>query len=236
MPPQAPWTIDAYETEQGEKPVKTFIEGLEGRNKVEAIALVKLLEEKGERSSATAVGSPWGGTLRAEGQGGPDLLHVSPEPGGHAPGRGDQEAGRHPREDARAGAGLPEGGCTPQAGGKETGEGAVKRKTAFMEWIDGQLEADPRLARKVDDLVNKMKLEQELTRLREKRGLSQRQLAKLLGTSQPYVAKIESGRIKNLGVNTLVKYARALGGSVTIKIEPDKRAVAARSARLRKAG
>jgi len=47
MPPQAPWTIDAYETEQGEKPVKTFIEGLEGRNKVEAIALVKLLEEKG---------------------------------------------------------------------------------------------------------------------------------------------------------------------------------------------
>jgi len=113
----------------------------------------------------------------------------------------------------------------------------VKKKTAFMEWIDGQLEADPRLARKVDDLVNEMKLEQELTGLREKRGLSQRQLAKLLGTSQPYVAKLESGRIKNLGVNTLVKYARALGGSVTIKIEPaDKRAVAARSARLRKAG
>src|SRR6266545_3478548 len=79
-------------------------------------------------------------------------------------------------------------------------------------------------------------LEQELTGLREKRGLSQRQLAKLLGTSQPYVAKLESGRIKNLGVNTLVKYARALGGSVTIKIEPHKRAVAARSARLRKAG
>ena len=120
--------------------------------------------------------------------------------------------------------------------GEKPVTGAVKRKTAFMEWIGGQLEADPRLARKVDDLVNKMKLEQELTGLREKRGLSQRQLAKLLGTSQPYVAKLESGRIKNLGVNTLVKYARALGGSVTIKIEPDKRAVAARSARLRKAG
>lgn len=111
-----------------------------------------------------------------------------------------------------------------------------KKKTALMEWIDGQLKADPRLARKVDDLVNEMKLEQELTGLREKRGLSQRQLAKLLGTSQPYVAKLESGRIKNLGVNTLVKYARALGGSVTIKIEPHKRAVAARGARLRKAG
>ena len=50
------------------------------------------------------------------------------------------------------------------------------------------------------------------------------------------MAKLESGRIKNLGVNTLVKYARALGGSVTIKIEQHERAVAARRARLRKAG
>ena len=105
-----------------------------------------------------------------------------------------------------------------------------------MQWIDGQLEADPRLAREVDELVNEMKLEQELVALREKRGLSQRQLAKLLGTSQPYVAKLESGRIKNVGVRTLVKCVRALGGSVVIKIEPTKRAAAARRARLRKAG
>ena len=98
------------------------------------------------------------------------------------------------------------------------------KKTAFMRWVDSQLEADPRLAREVDELVNEMKLEQELVALREKRGLSQRQLAKLLGTSQPYVAKLESGRIKNVGVRTLVKCARALGGSVVIKIEPSERA------------
>ena len=69
----------------------------------------------------------------------------------------------------------------------------MKKKTAFMEWIDGQLKADPRLAHEVDELVNKMRLDQELAALREKRGLSQRQLAKLLGASQPYVAKLESG-------------------------------------------
>ena len=91
------------------------------------------------------------------------------------------------------------------------------KKTVFMQWIDVQLEANPRLAREVDELVNEMKLEQELVALREKRGLSQRQLAKLLGTSQPYVAKLESGRIKNVGVRTLVKCARALGGSVMIE-------------------
>lgn len=105
------------------------------------------------------------------------------------------------------------------------------KKTAFMHWIDGQLEKDIDLRREVDVLVNRMKLEQDLVALREKLGLSQREVAKRLGTSQPYVAKIESGRIKNLGVKTLVKYARAVGGSVTIKIEPS-----ARTARLRKAG
>lgn len=93
------------------------------------------------------------------------------------------------------------------------------KKTAFMDWVDGQLGGDPRLAQDVDDLLNEMKLEQDLVALREKRGLSQRELAELLGTSQPYVAKLESGRVKNLGVKTLVKCARALGGSVTIRIE-----------------
>jgi transcriptional regulator with XRE-family HTH domain len=39
-----------------------------------------------------------------------------------------------------------------------------------------------------------MKLEQQIVALREKRGLTQRQLAKLLGTSQPYVAKPGAAR------------------------------------------
>ena len=97
------------------------------------------------------------------------------------------------------------------------------RKTAFMQWIDGQLAADPDLSQAVDDLVGEMRLEQQIVALREKRGLTQRALAKLLGTSQPYVAKLESGRVKNLGIQTLVKCARALGALVTIRMEPASR-------------
>ena len=41
------WTIDAYETDGGEAPAWSFIRRLEGRDRVEAIALVKLLEEQG---------------------------------------------------------------------------------------------------------------------------------------------------------------------------------------------
>lgn len=99
------------------------------------------------------------------------------------------------------------------------------KKTNFMDWIDGEIRSDPRLARDVDALLDEMKLEQELVALREMRGLSQRDLARLLGASQPYVAKLESGRVRNLGVRTLLKCARALGASVTIKIEPHPRAV-----------
>ena len=48
-PPKGRWTVDAYATESGERPVWAFIQGLEGRNKGEAIALVKLLEEQGNQ-------------------------------------------------------------------------------------------------------------------------------------------------------------------------------------------
>ena len=81
-----------------------------------------------------------------------------------------------------------------------------------------------------------MKLEQQIVALREKRGLTQRQLAKLLGTSQPYVAKLESGRVRNLGVKTLVKCARALGASVSIRMDPLRRSASTTGSRLRKAG
>jgi transcriptional regulator with XRE-family HTH domain len=112
----------------------------------------------------------------------------------------------------------------------------VSRKTAVTDWIDGQLKADPRLAREVDEILSEMRLEDDLAALREKRRLTQRQVAKLIGTSQPYVAKLESGRIKNLGVATLVKYARALGATVSVQIKPRERAMASPRARLRKAG
>jgi DNA-binding transcriptional regulator YiaG len=105
----------------------------------------------------------------------------------------------------------------------------MAKKTTFMKWIDGQLEADPKLAGDVDQLLTEMRIEQEIVALREKRGLSQRDLAKLLGTSQPYVAKIESGRIKNLGVRTLLRCATALGGRVTLRIEPRRAVKDARS-------
>ncbi|MEO8585035.1 MAG: type II toxin-antitoxin system RelE/ParE family toxin [Acidobacteriota bacterium] len=41
------WVIDVFRTEQGEALVWGFIAGLTGRDRQEAVALVKLLEEQG---------------------------------------------------------------------------------------------------------------------------------------------------------------------------------------------
>ena len=49
MPTESRWTIDAYAPQQGEAPALSFVKGLTGRDKVDAIALVKLLEEQGNR-------------------------------------------------------------------------------------------------------------------------------------------------------------------------------------------
>jgi DNA-binding transcriptional regulator YiaG len=103
----------------------------------------------------------------------------------------------------------------------------VAKKTAVMEWIDDQLKANPRLAREVDETLNEMRLEQDLTALREKRKLSQRQVAKLLGTSQPYVAKLESGRVKNVGGDR---------ESIAVATNPKFLAIIERSRALHKPG
>jgi predicted XRE-type DNA-binding protein len=96
----------------------------------------------------------------------------------------------------------------------------MARKTDFMRWLWGDLKPDRELGRKADSLVSEMKIQQQLVALRETRGLSQRAAAKLLGASQPYIAKLETGAIRNPGVRTLVKYVTALGGRVTLRIDP----------------
>jgi DNA-binding XRE family transcriptional regulator len=91
-------------------------------------------------------------------------------------------------------------------------------KTKFMEWVDQELERDPAFQQRVEEVLNKMRIEQDIIALREERGLTQEKLAKMLRVSQPAIAKIESGKAKNLGVKTLVRLATALGGELKLRI------------------
>jgi DNA-binding XRE family transcriptional regulator len=99
----------------------------------------------------------------------------------------------------------------------------AKVTSDVMRWVDDQLAADPKLRERVDANLAALRIEQELIALREARGLSQAQVAKLLGVSQPAVAKIESGS-ENLTLRTLVKMVTALGGMLSIRVTQPTRA------------
>lgn len=91
-----------------------------------------------------------------------------------------------------------------------------------MEWLDEETRRRG-LEREVEVLFNEMMLEQKLAQLRRKRGISQSELAKLVGVSQPVIARIESGGVRNLTVGTIARTAAALGGRVEILITPNRR-------------
>ena len=99
----------------------------------------------------------------------------------------------------------------------------ARRKSEFMEWLDAELARAPHLRRRVEEQMNEIRLNQELADLRARRGVSQAQLAKRLGVSQPAIAKLESGRAKNLQLRTLVRWATALGGHITVELSPPNR-------------
>ena len=96
----------------------------------------------------------------------------------------------------------------------------MARKSDFMKWIDDQVNADANLKRKVEADLGEMMIEQKLATLRARRGMTQAQLARRLGVSQPHVAKLEAGRAKNIELQTLCRWATALGAKLTVDIVP----------------
>jgi predicted XRE-type DNA-binding protein len=96
-------------------------------------------------------------------------------------------------------------------------------KADVMEWVETQLAQDARLREQVEVRLNELRLEHQLAALREARGLSQRQVARLVGVSQPAIAKLESGTVKNLQLKTLVRMVTALGGRLPGVLGPPTR-------------
>lgn len=63
----------------------------------------------------------------------------------------------------------------------------------------------------------KKKIIEKLKKTREQRGFSQAELAKLVASKQPAIARMESGQVSEVSLDFLCKVALALDVSVTIK-------------------
>jgi len=76
---------------------------------------------------------------------------------------------------------------------------------------------DPEFKAHYQEERQALKLAMKIAKLREKKGLSQQQLAKLMGTSQQAISRIESGEYEGFTLKTLEKIAEATG--MRVKIE-----------------
>lgn len=88
-----------------------------------------------------------------------------------------------------------------------------KTTIRFEEWEAEQMR-NPEFRAAVEELEPAY----QIARLRQMRGLTQQQLADLVGTKQPSIARLESGRwVPKLSF--LKRVAEAMGGRVVVRIE-----------------
>ena len=76
---------------------------------------------------------------------------------------------------------------------------------------------DPEFKAHYQEERQALKMAMKIAELREKKGLSQQQLAKLMGTSQQAISRIESGEYDGFTLKTLEKIAEATG--MRVKVE-----------------
>ena len=91
----------------------------------------------------------------------------------------------------------------------------------------------PGAAERVAEIEDELRLAAGLTAMRERAGLSQRELAKRIGVSQPRVAAIEQSR--NVTIEVLEQYVTALGGSLEVSVIQNNRRIPLVGARKQRA-
>ncbi len=92
---------------------------------------------------------------------------------------------------------------------------------SYRDWRD-KLLADPETRTIYEQEAAKQELWLQLVEARMAAGLTQAQLAKRLGVSQAQVARIEQRGYDSYTLKTLRKYVEALGGALTVAIEPPR--------------
>jgi ribosome-binding protein aMBF1 (putative translation factor) len=86
---------------------------------------------------------------------------------------------------------------------------------AHRQYVKEQIKGDRRFAKDLEEARVQVRLAVMIARLREDKGLSQRDLARVTGLKQPQIARIESGDYLPT-LETLWKLADALGAQVII--------------------
>jgi DNA-binding Xre family transcriptional regulator len=91
----------------------------------------------------------------------------------------------------------------------------MKKPTNWDLYFRKQL-GDPETRELIEGEIESLRVGARIATLRQKRRLSQAQLAARAGMSAPNISRIENSPAQNITLETLVKIARALGRGVDV--------------------
>lgn len=94
-----------------------------------------------------------------------------------------------------------------------------KKKTNFDIYFDRQLR-DPAFAARIKNAGEAWDVALQIAALREQAGVSQKELAKLLKTSQQQISRLESPNYEGHSLSMLRRVATALHARVRVVFEP----------------
>jgi transcriptional regulator with XRE-family HTH domain len=96
------------------------------------------------------------------------------------------------------------------------------KKTNFDSYLEEQLK-DPAFAARFKRAGEAWDVALQLAALRQREGLSQKDLARLLKTSQQQISRLESPGYEGHSLSTLRRVAEALHARVRVIFEPEKK-------------
>lgn len=97
-----------------------------------------------------------------------------------------------------------------------------RKKDDLDKLIEKALKIDPTLKEEMEKYGRAFDIAFQMYDLRKKAGLTQTQLAKLVGTRQSNIARIEDAEYTGYTLKTLEKVAKALQAKLEIKIIPEQ--------------
>jgi DNA-binding XRE family transcriptional regulator len=92
------------------------------------------------------------------------------------------------------------------------------KTTRYEDFLKQQLK-NPKFRKEYEALEGDFSLAKEIIELRIKKKLTQKQLAQQIGTSQPAIARIESGSYRNASLSFIRRVADALGAVTEIHLK-----------------
>lgn len=104
----------------------------------------------------------------------------------------------------------------------------TRKKDDLDKLTEKLLKQDPSFAEELDKADQAWDIAFQIHDLREQAGLTQKQLAELVGTKQSNIARIEDADYTGYTLKTLEKVTKALKARLEIKIVPQSQSVTAR--------